>query len=251
MRKVVLALILTGFYGSLSAQKITTSHQQIWAAYANQTRLTNKVGVWLEGQLRTKEDFAEDLSTGIARAGVTYYLNDATKLTAGYAYVHHYPGNNHPGVARPEHRPWQQLQWHTKYPRVRLMQWLRVEERFLRRIKDADELAEGHNFNYRVRYNFLFNTPLGKNAFTPGSVSFVLNNEVHLNFGKEIVFNTFDQNRLFTGFNYHVNAHDQLQAGYLYLYQQQAAGNRYRYIHAARITYLHNLDLRRKESTQP
>ncbi len=230
-----------------AAQKNTSSVQQIWTGYFNQTRFSDKWGIWAEGQLRTKENFVKDLSTGIARIGLTYYLTNNTKLTAGYAYINHFPADAHPDISQPEHRPWQQVQWHNRFPKLRMMQWVRLEERFRQKIKDNDELAEGYNFNFRVRYNMMLNFALNKKPFVPKTLSYVVNNETHLNFGKEIVYNTFDQNRLFLGFHYHTNAHDFLQFGYMYFYQQLAAGNRYRYIHAARIGYFHNLDLRKKD----
>jgi hypothetical protein len=229
------------------AQKTTNSVQQMWFSYNNQTRLSNKWGLWGDFHLRTKEDFVEDLSTGIARVGIMYYLKDNTKLTAGYAFVNHFPADAHPDISQPEHRPWQQIQWHNRFPKLRMMQWVRLEERFRRKIKDNDELADGYNFNWRVRYNLMLNFALNKKPFAPKTISYAVNNETHINFGKEIVYNTFDQNRLFVGLHYHANAHDLIQFGYMYLYQQLASGNRYRYVHAGRISYFHNLDLRKKE----
>lgn len=228
------------------SQKQTTTVQQLWFAYNNQTRFSDKWGMWADIHLRTKDNFTDDLSSFIARFGLTYYLNDQTKLTAGYAFINHFPADNHADISRPEHRPWQQIQWHTNYKKVRLMQWLRLEERFRRKVLSNDELDEGYNFNYRARYNIFLTGPLGKKAFTKGAFSWVLNDELHINFGDEIVYNYFDQNRFFAGFGYHLNPHNSIQVGYLNVFQQLAAGNRYRSTHAARIFYFHNIDLRRK-----
>ena len=227
------------------AQKNISRVQQLWFAYNNQTRFSDKWGLWADLHLRTKDDFVDDLSVGIARVGLMYYLNDNTKLTAGYAYVNFFPDGNRK-VSQPEHRPWQQIQWHTKYPRLRLMQWLRLEERFRRKVLSTGELGEGHNFNWRTRYNFFLATPIGKKPFAPRTFSFVLNDEVHINFGKEIVNNTFDQNRFFAGFSYHTTATDNIQFGYMNVFQQLPAVATYRSIHGARIYYFHNLDLRKK-----
>ena len=229
-----------------SQTKQTESVQQIWLGYFNQTRFSNKWGAWTDLHLRTKEDFVNDFSQSIIRVGLTYYLRDDTKLTAGYAFVSHYPADNHKNVTMPEHRPWQQLQWHTRSPRLRLMQWFRLEERFRRKIKDDDELAEGYNFNFRIRYNMFAQFPLNKKNFQPKTISVVINDEVHINFGEQIVYNYFDQNRFFLGFAYHVNKHDNLQVGYMNVFQQLATGNKYRMGHIARIFYFHNLDLRKK-----
>src|ERR1044071_5040503 len=104
-------------------------------------------------------------------------------------------------------------------------------------------LDEGYSFNFRWRYNMLYLVPLARNAFAPKTLSLALNNEIHINMGKQVVNNYFDQNRLFVGFAYHLNKSDNVQFGYMNLFQQLAAGNRYRNIHAARVYYYHNLDL--------
>ncbi len=224
----------------------TTEHfNRIWAAYFNQTRLSNRWGIWAEAQLRTKENVVEDLSQGFLRVGLMYYLTDAAKLTAGYAYVNDFPADNHKNISAYEHRPWQQLQWHTKYGKNRMMQWIRLEERYRRKIKNDDELGEGYNFNWRIRYNLLYEIPFGKNGSDPNTWSFVANDEVHVNFGKQIVNNYFDQNRFFLGLKYQTGVHSNLQFGYLNVFQQLAAGNRYRSVSALRIFFFQNFDLRK------
>jgi hypothetical protein len=239
---LLLALFMSS--GVAVAQKQTQHVQQLWFAYQNQTRLTDKFGLWGDFHLRTKEEFVEDLSTFIARVGLTYYAHDQLKFTAGYAFVNHYPSDNHTGVSQPEHRPWQQVQWHNNSKRSRLMQWIRLEERYRRKILNNEELADGYSFNWRVRYNLMAMFPLSQRAFQPGSLSLALNDELHINMGKQIVNNYFDQNRLFAGFIYHINAHDQVQFGYMNVFVQLPAGNRYRSIHAGRVFYVHSLDLR-------
>ena len=124
------------------------------------------------------------------------------------------------------------------------MQWFRLEERYRRKVLDDDELASGYNFNYRFRYNFFSLFPLSKQRFQAKTLSLVVNDELHVNFGKQVIYNYFDQNRFFLGFAYHVNAHDNLQFGYMNVFQQLPAGHQYKSIHAGRIFYFHNLDLR-------
>jgi len=243
---LLVLFVLFVFYGNTQTVKTTTTINQTWFGYFNQTRLSKKWGLWADAHLRTKEDFVNNLSQSIARVGLTYYLTDNTKLTLGYAYVNQFPGDNHANISQPEHRIWQQVQWHIKFPRLRLMQWLRLEEKFKHKIANNDNLADGFNYNWKLRYNLFFNVPLSKKAFAPHSLSFVLNDEVHINFGNEIVYNYFDQNRFFAGFSYHTNAHDNIQFGYMNLFQQLAPGNSYKNINAARIFYFHNIDLRKR-----
>ncbi|MBD0374222.1 MAG: DUF2490 domain-containing protein [Flavisolibacter sp.] len=246
--KGLFTLLLSITFFTPFDQKQNTHAEQLWLGYLNQTRFSNRWGTWVDLQLRTKEDFVHDLSQGVARLGLTYYLRDYLKLTAGYAFFNFFPADAHANISQPEHRIWQQVQWDNKYQWLRLTQRVRLEERFLRKIKNDDELAEGYNFNYRTRYSVTVSAPLSKNAFAPGTFSAVLSDEVMFNFGKEIVHNTFDQNRFFAGLAFHTNAHDNLQFGYMNLFQQLPPGNRYRIIHALRIYYIHNLDLRKNKN---
>ena len=248
LRNLMIGLLVVLSCTDVKAQvaKQTGTLQQVWTGYFNQTRLSDKWGLWFDAQLRTRDDFFNDLSLSIIRPGITYYVNDALKLTAGYGYITQYPQDNFK-ESRPEHRPWQQVQWHTKYGKNRTAQYIRLEERFRRKIAPDSTLAEGHNFNYRVRYNLLWQVPLGDAEIKKGDVSFILNDEVHVAFGKEVL-NYFDQNRFFAGFALHLNAQDNLQVGYLNVFQQLPSTARYRSIHAARIFYFHNLDLRKKKS---
>jgi hypothetical protein len=223
--RVILIVLLFCFWTSgglfAQAQKQTEQVEQIWIGYFNQTRLSKRWGAWLDVQLRTKDHFTDSLSQFLFRPGVTYYIDDKTKLTLGYAFINHFPADNH--------------------RKLRTMQWFRLEERFRRKVKDADELAEGYNFNFRIRYNFLIQGPITRKMYDKGALNWVFNDELHINFGKEIVYNYFDQNRLFLGFNYYLTKNNTLQFGYMNLFQQLSSGNKYKSIHTARIFFFHNL----------
>jgi hypothetical protein len=235
-------------FRSLAQTKSTENINRIWLAYMNQTRFSSKWGMWADIHLRSKENFADNLSQSIVRLGLTYYVTDAVKLTLGYAYINDFPADNHKNISAPEHRPWQQIQWHTKYGKQRMMQWLRLEERYRHKILNDDALADGYNFNFRLRYNWWYEIPLSKKEIAPKSFSFIVNDEVHVNFGKQIVNNYFDQNRFFLGLKYQTGLHSNLQFGYMNLFQQLPAGNKYRNINALRVFYFQNLDLRKKSS---
>ena len=237
----------TAFCITASAQvKQTENVNQIWLGYLNQSRFSNKWGMWTDVHLRTKEDFVNSFSTGIIRAGITYYINDVTKFTVGYAFVNHFPAAAHKKISQPEHRPWQQIQWHTRYGKKRMMQWLRLEERYRRKILNDSTLANASSFNWKLRYNIWYEIPLSKKGIVPKAWSVIINDELHINFGKQIVNNYFDQNRFFTGLKYQLSEQNNLQFGYANIFVQTAAGNKYRNIHTARVLFLQNIDLRKK-----
>ena len=241
---VWLFFLLNGF--SATAQTKNTSHaSQVWLAYFNQTRLNARWGLWGDFQMRTREEFTDHFSTGIARAGITYLIDDNVRLTMGYGFINHYPVNAAVTVSQPEHRPWQQVQWFTKNKRTRMMQYIRLEERYRRRYLSNTELADSYTFNFRLRYNFLYQIPLHAKGLIPKKLSAIINDELHINFGKQIVNNYFDQNRFFLGLNYAIDASNNLQFGYLNTFIQTAAGNQYRNINALRIAYFQNIDFRK------
>jgi hypothetical protein len=157
-------IVITFFYNSIAQTKQTEKLSQVWLGYFNQTRFSNKWGMWADLHLRTKEDLVDNFSQSIARLGLTYYINDVTKFTLGYAYVTNYPGDNHKQISQAEHRPWQQLQWHTKYGKKRMMQWFRLEEKYKQKILNDSTLANGYSFNWKLRYNFWYELPFTKES---------------------------------------------------------------------------------------
>jgi Protein of unknown function (DUF2490) len=222
--------------------KVVTSRSQVWLGYFNQTRISNKFSVWLDLHAR-RNDFLDRWATTIVRPGLTYHLSDHARFTAGYAYASHWPALETQHTVRPEHRLWQQINWGSKSRKLQLNQWVRLEERFLRKMQQ-DKLLPGNNFNYRARYMVTLQVPLKGDQIQPGVPFGILNDEVHINFGKEILYNYFDQNRLFAGLGYQFTKSLSAQVGYMQVFQQQAAGNRYFDTRALRLFVFHNLDLR-------
>jgi hypothetical protein len=228
-------------------QKSTAVRDQLWLAYFNQTRLTHRSGIWTDLNMRFTDHFTRSKSISQVRLGYTYYISDAVRLTAGHTYAMAYGQPGAPDV--PEHRPWQQIQWFGKKKGLSIMQWLRIEERFRRKVV-AGELTDEYSFNWRFRYNFMFMVPLKGKAITPKVPFVFFNNEIHINAGKQIVNNYFDQNRLAVGIGYPFTAQLNVQLAYLDVFQQLPSGNQYVNVNAVRVFVFHTLDLR-KTSPHP
>lgn len=243
--RVVIFFLLTIAQETFSQVKEFETREQTWLAYLNQARFTTKSGLWADLHYRLNDKFLKEAALAIGRFGYTYYLSDQTRLTAGYAYVTNF--SLVPGIADvPEHRPWQQIQWFEKKSWYALMQYIRLEERYRRKIADG-VLTDGYHFNFRVRYNVSMTIPLKGSRVTPKTPFMFLGDELHINFGKSIVNNYFDQNRLYAGVGYQFTAHLNAQVGYNYVFQQLPAGNRYVNTNAIRLFIFHNLDLRNNE----
>lgn len=247
---ILVASILTSVHHHAigqAADKQVHEREQLWLGYFNQTRLTNKSGVWMDVHYRMTDDFVNRPFQLIVRPAFIYYIKDNLRLNVGYAYVQHYPAKGM-STTRTEHRPWQQIWWSQKYSGLNTLQWLRLEQRFNEKVVN-DVKQEGYNYNFRIRYNFSFFIPLRGKEIVAKTPFVALIDEVFLNFGGKVVYNTFDQNRLFAGFGYQISAHLNAQLGYMNVYQQEASGNHYMMTHAVRLFVFQTLDLRpRKES---
>ena len=252
MKGLLLFIVFSIFMLSAGAQttKNTETSSQIWAGYFNQSRISNKWGFWLDAQIRTTDHFLDSMVSLVFRPGLTYYFNDNTRATAGYAYMIHFPADNTGDISQPEHRFWQQFQWAINNKKTRLVQRVRLEERFRRKFESADELADDYYFNYRFRYNLTLQIPISGNAFKNGSLAAVISDEVMVNFGKQVVYNYFDQNRFLIGLNYYIKDNNTIFLGYMHQFQQLATGNDYQQMNVLRVIYTHNLDFRKSESRQ-
>jgi hypothetical protein len=229
---------------SLLAQKEIEVRDQTWFAYFNQTRFTNKSGLWIDLHYRFTDDFLKESSVSISRIAYQYYLSDQVRLLAGYAYVRHFSHTNTlPDI--PEHRPWQQIQWLDRKNGFSLNQWLRIEQRYRKKVSDG-ELIDDYSFNWRFRYNFSLTFPLRGKEVVAKTPFLFFNDELHINAGKEILNNYFDQNRLFLGLGYQFTPNLNAHLGYMYVFQQLPAAERFIHINAIRFFVYHNLDLRKK-----
>jgi hypothetical protein len=229
-----------------AVQKNIHSRDQLWLGFLNQTRFSDRWGMWLEAQHRMTDNFVERPFVFLFRPAVTYYIKDNLRVHLGYTFVKHFPAEGLE-TNRIEHRPWQQIWWNQKYAGLTTLQWLRLEQRFNEKVV-SDLKQDGYNYNFRVRYNFSFFLPLKGKDMAPRTPFAAIIDEVFLNFGERIIYNTFDQNRFFAGFGYQFTTHLNAQLGYMNIYQQEASGNNYSSTHAIRLFLFHSLDLRNDQT---
>jgi hypothetical protein len=125
-----------------------------------------------------------------------------------------------------------------------MVHWVRLEERYRQKILNDSTIGDGYNFNYRLRYNWRYELPLDKKESHPGAVTLIVNDEINVNAGKQIVYNYFDQNRFYMGLKIQATPVSNIQFGYLNIWQQLAAGNQYKSVNAIRLSYYQSFDFR-------
>jgi hypothetical protein len=240
-----IAFLQAGTTFSQTAEKHIHSREQLWFGYFNQTRFSNKWGMWADVHYRMTDNFASRPFQFLVRPALTYFIKDNLRVNVGYAFVTHFPGKGL-NTTRFEHRPWQQIWWNQKYTGLTTLQWIRLEQRFNEKVV-SDVKQDGYNYIFRVRYNMSFFIPLKGKEIVPKTPFAAVMNEVFLNFGDNITYNTFDQNRLFAGVGYQFTSHLNAQLGYMNVYQQEASGNNYFSTHAIRLFFFHSIDLRQQD----
>jgi hypothetical protein len=238
--------LLSGFSGQVAGQTVkqVNPNSLVWFAYFNQTRLSDKVGIWLDVHAR-RIDWLDRWSAVAVRPGVTFYLSDKVRLTAGYAYFNHYPPLGQRTI-RTEHRLWQQASWSQGGGRWQVSHRLRTEQRFNKNIAN-DVLQFGYAFNHRFRYQLGLGYLLAGKAEEAGAFTIQVSDEILINAGRQIKLNYFDQNRFTIALGYQISKSSNLQVGYMNLFQQLPNGSVFNNNHVVRTYFLHNTDLRRKK----
>ena len=166
----------------------TKSVQQVWFGYMSSTRLSQHYSWWNDFHYVPQGFF-------VGRTGITRHIK-SVNLTGGYAFLllPTYSGN--PQLLRKEHRPWAEVFFTVPLNKsTQFIQRYRYETRFKENVKDS-VVIEGYNLTNRVRLLFGIRKnfePLANSQLIP----FILvSDEVLLNLGKEVTYNTFDQNRI-------------------------------------------------------
>jgi hypothetical protein len=245
--------------GQLSAQneKKVDNESLAWGCYFGTFRFTDRWSLWNELQLR-RADFLGQWQQVLPRVGLNYHLNPNVIFTLGYAYLWTYPYGKQPlplDQPRYEHRPWQQVTLLHNSGKVSFAHRFRLEQRFLQNWTFVDSatglrsIRPGYEWQNRMRYRFLLTIPFPTPDGGRQKWFATAYDEIFINFGPNIGYNLFDQNRLGGTLGYWLNKNVNLQLGYMNQYIQKANGRDVENNHALTLFVVFNLDLR--EPAQP
>ncbi|HVZ25698.1 MAG TPA: DUF2490 domain-containing protein [Sediminibacterium sp.] len=237
--KLLLLLLYLPAWAGAQSHPLTSSFQS-WAGYYPQVRFSKHWGVWVDMELHSGDAYA-GVSQSVFRLAGTWYNNRNNKFTAGYGHTQYYQGTGK--VAVPEDFSWQQYQWYTRPGRSKIMQWLRLEQKWKRNTIADKELAPGSQFSWKLRYEIFATLPLSKRGLVPGSLAIALGNEIYLYDAPGQPNHFFDQNRVFTGFSLAVNSHDNLVFGCTHILQENSAANQFKYLNVLRLSFFENIRL--------
>jgi hypothetical protein len=184
----LLVLILGNAMVAAAQQKHITTKQQVWLGYMSSGMIAKKWSLWNDFHYVNNGGFF------VARTGITYQLPQ-TAITAGYALLLLPMNSSNNKLARKEHRPWAQVVFSTPLAgNFSLTNRIRYDARFKQEAVDG-KLTDNYLFNHRLRFQTTVRKSLPKLKWGK-QVPFVnVGNEVLINIGKNIHYNTFDQYR--------------------------------------------------------
>jgi hypothetical protein len=232
--------------GQAQTEKVINQQTQTWVSLNTVTKFNDQWGIAADAHIRTNEVF-HDNNFFFLRGGISYIPNASVSITGGYAHMWLAPTKEGWNTYSDENRIYQQVQMNTKLGKVSVLQRLRNEQRWQEKI--VNDLSTGENrFTDRVRYLLSFNIPVFKKKTAP---SLVLSDEILIHFGKEVVYNTFDQNRLFIGIKQVINPKLSFDFGYMNVYQQKYTGYQYDMNHTLRLFFYLNSSIKSNKPVVP
>jgi len=223
--------------------KNVNQQSQTWISLNSVFQLTNHWSGLADLHIR-RSNFVKDPSFNFIRFGARYGFNDNLKISAGYAHLWLAKDENWTLYLN-ENRIYQEFILADTYPTFSGLFRIRTEQRFFNNIQDGTSLKDDYFIN-RIRFLLSVSIPFKQG----GKTSFLVANEIHLNFGKEVVFNTFDQNRFTVGIKQKLNKSWSFDCGYMLVYQQLLSGTDYNLNHTFRLFFYGNFDLRKNKGEQ-
>ena len=243
---IVLLLVPVLVFGQAIKQKEITHQNQSWFSINTVTKFSDHWGIVADAHIRENE-FLKDNNFYLLRGGIDYIPNAKFSFVAGYAHMWLAPRNPDWSTYSDENRIYQQFQMNTKSGNVSILQRLRNEQRWQEKIVNDAETGE-NRFSDRVRYLISVTIPVFKKKTAP---SLVLSDELLVQFGKEIVYNTFDQNRFFVGIKQVINPQLSFDFGYMNVYQQRITGYQYDMNHTLRLFFYLTTNVKAKTAAVP
>lgn len=211
-----LVLISNPFFG----QNRISNHNNIgWYAYNGTFKVDSKVSIHTEYQWR-RNDYITTWQQSLLRLGINYQANPNLQLQLGYAWAETFPYGEIPingmGKNFTEHRIYEMATVKDKIGKIDLSHRFMLEQRWVGRYSNANLTSEDEfPFMNRARYMIRLQMPLKGTLIVEKTPYVAVYDEVMIGFGKNVVENIFDQNRIGVLLGYKFNDLLRVEGGYL------------------------------------
>lgn len=237
----------------LLAMSVNAQQQpfQTWLTYNHQARLSDRWGYTFDLNHRTRGVFPFNSSLSAVRFGGVYQLNNALRITAGYAWFGTLVTDRSQRWLQ-ENRLYQQIQQNKVHKGLSMVQRIRLEQRFRQEFIPQPGNDINVAFTFRARYMLQFGGTLINNPRTNRpALSWQAANEIFFHFGENLNGSNFDQNRTLAGVLINFSKTMDLAVLYQFIAQRQPVRQTTQAIHSVRFTLFHNLDFRKVKKTKP
>ena len=227
LKKVAVGFIIIMPSSVFSQTKSTKIVSQEWIQYYA-TGTIAKNWMWsADAGYRYNELFGNP-SQYLVRAALGYKVSNHLKVGTGFTHLGFYTSAK---INKFEYRPYQEVALAEEFNHnLSIQHRFRIEERFFKNVVDG-HVQPGNLFNFRFRYQVIMNCMILKlSAANPKRALWLnIGDEIFINGGKEIAYNTFDQNRFLVGPALSINGN--LNIGIIYNYQFAATMLPGHYVH--------------------
>lgn len=238
-------LIFIFFSTFLFGQKNVENQQLLWYGYYNKLQINQN---WVLNSEVQERHFYQPLVQHqlVFRTNLDRRILDDINVSLGFVVFLQSPNDpeSESTLMVPELRTDFGFNAKKKYKYFNVNQRFKVEARFFHQTEN-NELVGGYQFsNFRMRYQLGLDIPLIKKQDAEKLI-LKIKDEVMFNFGKNIVKNVFDQNRIYIGLNYPMNKNLAFEASYLNWFQQRPSGTDFYNRDIIRFSVFHTINLKK------
>lgn len=246
VKLLLLAIIIScgvTAFGQATSKQVT--HNTLsWVSINSNLFVSKKCFIMADAHLR-ENNFFSSTSFIFGRVGFGYQFNKNLSAVVGYGNLLLSPTTAGWSTKSDENRIFEQVQLSSAYGKLKILQRLRNEQRWVQIIAN-DKKTGTNRFTNRVRYLFSTTYQVFKDPKLP---QLALADECMLQFGKDVVYNTFEQNRIFIGIKQKINNNLSFDAGYMRIFQQKNSGVSYSLSDVYRLFFYYNLPCKKKATT--
>lgn len=222
LRLVLLFLSLVQLTNAAVTTRQVTTQALTWTRLTNTLQIDSHWSIYTEADNRIFDSPAKE-NQAVLRLMVRYGFKPGITIGGGYVSLFNFPNdpNSKSNLMIPELRPTVDVTFRQSFKKITLYHRNVFENRFIHNASST-ELKSGYTYTFRYRYRLQADFLLWKKNYS--SVKIILSDELMFQMGKTIVYNVFDQNRIYAAFNYEPLKWLGFEAGYLHLFQQRNTG---------------------------
>lgn len=226
----LLAIDLTGL------SSVTTTNS-LWFSDVSKITLNKKWAIHFDFGLRGN-DWANRWSQQLIRPGLIFKINEKCSIAIGGAYFKHFSDT----YFRSEYRSWEQVVFNSSLGRIAINQRVRIEQRLIQKYME-NKLSHEYVYTNRYRYQLQCVVPVNNEKLIDHTLYVLLSDEIMVNSGKTIVYNTFDQNRLAIGIGYKRSDTFTISMSYIAIYNQKNKKSAIDKFNVLSLSLVHNLEI--------